>query len=213
MVKEKASVFRSQALERYMNRHEKSTFSKLLAPKTFLYLWLILGLLFIGGLCVLLADIPMYAPAIAVVVEGDGTLEPDSREVKVVLLLSPEYLTQLKVNQSVFFRMGRVHSLVNRRISVVEPRISNAAAIRNRFALTGDSASKVNHSTVVAFIPLEPLPNGMEASSYLGTSYEAQVEIGHRRLGSFLPVVGRFFASRSTQVNALLPAPSSTAAL
>jgi hypothetical protein len=208
MVNQKANIFRSQALQRYMNRHEKTVFPKLIAPSTFIYLWLIVGLLSIGGLCALFADIPIYASALAVVVEGNGNNEQGSKEVRVVLILSPEYLTQLDVNQRVFFRMNKVDALVSRRISDIEPRILSASALHSRFALNGTAATKVNESAVVAFIPFGPLPVGMDASSYLGTSYEAQVEIGRRRLISFLPLVGRFFKRRSNTLNAQTTSPA-----
>lgn len=197
MVNQRAAIFRSEALRRYMSRHEKTVFPKLIAPRTFIYLWLIVGLLFIGGLCALFADIPIYASALAVVVEGDKDHAQNAKEVRVVLLLSPEFLTKLEVNQRVFSRLNRVDALVSSQISDIEPRIVSASDARSRFALSGNAATKVNESTVVAFVPMGVLPGGMDASSYVGTSGEAQVEIGRRRLISFLPLVGRFFASRS----------------
>jgi len=196
MLNKKVSIFRSEALKRYMSRNEKTIFPKIIAPRTFLYLWLILALLLVAALCALLADIPVYASALALVVE-DGNRKQNSSEVKIALLLPPENLPQLQVNQTVFFRRDKVGPLVSRQINDVEPAILSPSAIRSRFGLSGDAATKVDESSVVAFISLEPLPHGMEASSYLGTSYNAQVEIGHRRLASFLPVVGRLFSGRS----------------
>jgi hypothetical protein len=211
MLNQRVNVFRSQALQRYMNRHEKAVFPKLIAPRTFIYLWLIVGLLFIAGLCALFADIPLYAPALAVVVEGDKNQEQESKEIQIVLLLSPDYLPQLDVNQTVFFRMNNGGALAREHINRLEPRILSASAVRSRFALSGNAATRVNESAVVAFIPLGPLPSGMEAASYLGTSYEAQVEIGHRRLISLLPLVGRFFERHSHKVNAQTGSQSAAA--
>lgn len=202
MLNEKSAIFRSEALRRYMSRNEKTIFPKNIAPRTFVFLWLVVGLLLCVGLCALFADIPMYASARALVVEENRNQEPDSQEIKVVLLLSPEYRSQLAVNQRVFFRLDRVGAQVSRQISYVEPGIFSASAVRSRFALTGDATSKVNESAVIAFIPLGPLPSGSEASSYLGTSYDAQVEIGHRRLVSLFPLVGKFFVRHSAQVSA-----------
>ena len=211
MLNEKVNIFRSQALERYMNRHEKTIFPKLIAPRTFVYLWLIVGLLSIGGLCALFADMPVYASALAVVVEGEGNHAQASKEVRVVLFLSPDHFSQLEVNQTVFFRLNRVDPLVSRQISDIETRIVSANDLRSRFALSGDVATKVNEPAVVAFIPLGSLPGGREASSYLGTTYEAQVEIGRRRLVSLLPLVGRLFERRAQKPN-VATASTSTAA-
>jgi hypothetical protein len=197
MVNQRTAIYRSEALRRYMTRHEKSVFPKLIAPRTFLYLWLIVGLLFIGGLCALFADIPIYAPALAVVVEADKDQTQNAKEVRVVLLLSPEYLTKVEVNQRVFLRMNRGDALISSQISNIEPRVVSAGDARSRFALSGNAANRVNDATAVALIPAGVLPGARDAASYVGTSGEAQVEIGRRRLISFLPFVGRFFESGS----------------
>src|SRR5438034_3069399 len=139
MLNEKTAIFRSEAVKRYMTRHEKTIFPKLVAPRTFIYLWVIVGFLVIAGLCALFADIPIYAPALAVVVEGNRNQAPDSKEVRIVLLLSPGYLPELEVNQQVFFRMNRIDAPLNRQISDIEPRIISASAARSRFALSGNA--------------------------------------------------------------------------
>jgi hypothetical protein len=199
MTNQRIAIFRSEALKRYMSRHEKAVFPKLIRPRTFLYLWLIVGLLFIGGLCALFADIPVYASAVAVVVEADKGQEQNSHDVNVVLLLSPEYLSKVEVNQRVFLRLSRFDGLLSSHISNIEPRIVSAGDARSRFALSGNAANKVNDASAVAFIPTSVLPRERDAASYVGTSGEAQIEIGSRRLISFLPVVGRFFGKSETK--------------
>ena len=197
MMNQRTAIFRSEALRRYMSRHEKTVFPKLIAPRTFLYLWLIVGLLFLGALCALFADIPVYAPALAVVVEADKGQAQNGKEVSVVLLLSPEYLSKVEVNQRVFFRLPRFDTLLSSQISNIEPRIVSADDARSRFAPSGNAANRVNDASAVAFISMAVLPREIDAASYVGTSGDAQVEIGSRRLISFLPLVGRFFGSRS----------------
>ncbi len=197
MVKQRTAIYRSEALRRYMTRHEKQVFPKLIAPRTFLFLWVIVVLLFIGGLCALFADIPIYAPALAVVVETDAVPPQTTKEVRVVLLLSPEYINKVEANQRVFLRMNGVNDLLSGQISRIEPRIASAGDVRSRFALSGNAANRVNDATTVAFIPTGVLPGARDAASYVGASGEAQVEIGTRRLISFLPFVGRFFESGS----------------
>lgn len=199
MTNERTAIFRSEALRRYMSRHDKAVFPKLIAPRTFLYLWIIISLLFIGGLCALFANIPVYVSALAVVVEADKGQQQDLKDVSVVLLLSPEYLSKVEVNQRVFLRLPRFDRPLSTQISNIEPRIVSAADARSRFALSGNAANKVNDASAVAFIPTTVLPRERDTASYVGTSGEAQVEIGSRRLISFVPVVGKFFGKFETK--------------
>ncbi|MGB9181377.1 MAG: hypothetical protein WCB68_19255 [Pyrinomonadaceae bacterium] len=210
MMEHKATIFRKEAWQRYMTRNEKAIFPKLVAPRTFIYLWLILTLLSIGGLFALFADIPIYAPALAVVVQETGSQEQDSKEARVALFVAPEYLSQLNVHQRVFFKMNRGDELVSRQIVAIEPHVLSPSAAQKRFALGGNAAAKINESAAVAFVPLEQLPGGTDAASYLGTTYDARVEIGTQRLVQFLPLIGRFFDTRSHKVETP-PASSSIA--
>jgi hypothetical protein len=55
----KRSIFRDEALRRYVESQEKSVLPPLLAPKTFLCLWLLVGLLAASSAIVWLAIKPI----------------------------------------------------------------------------------------------------------------------------------------------------------
>jgi len=196
----RAKIFRKGAWERHLTRNEKAVFPKLVAPRTFAYLWLILALLSVGGMCALFAEVPVYAPALAVVVQGEaGGVAPDGGEALVALFVAPEYLPQLGVHQRVFFETRGGGGPLSRQIVAVEPRPLSPSAAQRRFALPANAAAKINGPAAVAFAPLGQPPGGADAASYLGTTYNARVEIGTQRLIQFLPLVGRLFGKRRPQ--------------
>ena len=42
-------IFRTEAVRRYIQNHEEAVLPQLICPRTFLYLWILLGLLLVGG--------------------------------------------------------------------------------------------------------------------------------------------------------------------
>jgi len=72
-MRSRQSIFRADALRRHMGRNDKSVFPKLVRPRTFASLWVLLGLLVASGLLLWHAVIPFYTPAIALVVERNGS--------------------------------------------------------------------------------------------------------------------------------------------
>jgi hypothetical protein len=47
--------------------------------------------------------------------------------------------------------------------------------------------------SAVAIAQFEPSPTSLPAAVYLGSVYHAEVEVGSRRVISFLPLIGSFF--------------------
>lgn len=47
--REPRSIFRAEAVQRYARSQGQATFPRLVCPRTFLYLWLLLGILLLGG--------------------------------------------------------------------------------------------------------------------------------------------------------------------
>ncbi len=43
------SIFRAEAVQRYIQNHEEAVLPRLICPRTFLYLWILLGLLLVAG--------------------------------------------------------------------------------------------------------------------------------------------------------------------
>ena len=43
------AIFRAEAVQRYIQKHEEAVLPRLICPRTFLYLWILLGLLLVAG--------------------------------------------------------------------------------------------------------------------------------------------------------------------
>jgi len=193
MTNSKSSIFRSQALDRYFGNKDRSVYPKLVSPRIFLLLWVFLGLIAAGGLLALIAEIPINVPALAVVIAPNGGNESDEAGTLVAILFSPRNLSEVRAGQRVFINCNQERSPLISRILDVEAGVISPKAAEDQFALGQSTASKLNESKAVAFSQWERASDGALSASYVGSSYDARIEIGSRRAISLIPVIGRFF--------------------
>ena len=146
-------------------------------------LWLLLGALSLGGLLLGSARVPQWTSGQALLMQPEaGTF---LKSAKLVVLLSPQTHAQLKAGQTVLVRAG--DSRLRATLTTVEREILSPEVIQDRFARPAAINLAWNQPTAVAITHLKnPLPS---ASSQV---YSAEVELGSRRLASFLPLIGPF---------------------
>ncbi len=193
MANSQAPIFRAKAWQRYIERHDEAIFPKLISPRVFFFLWLALGLLITMGLLTMFAKIPVYIPAIATVVETKDGRFNDYGDIVLAIFLQAEKLPDLKAGQNVFFRLSKSSEPMRRPILTVEPRIISPKLAQDYFSLSAGASAKISEAKAVAIAQFKPLPATIHPVDYLGSFYEAEVEVGTFRMISLLPVIGRFF--------------------
>jgi hypothetical protein len=187
-------IFREDAVRRYLEGREKSILPRMISPRTFIYLWLLLGLLVMSSLIAWLTKVPIYASGRALVVRLSN------REIVVAAFFPPQQLSRLRTNQKLFLNFDAQSDVydglrlrLNRTIIAVEPEIISPDAIQKRFALNSQIVQQITGPSAIAIAQLEPIPDNLSASAYLGSVGHAKAEVGSQRLISFLPLIGQFF--------------------
>lgn len=192
------SIFRSDAVQRYIEARQKAILPRFVRPRMFVFMWLLLGLLVASGMTAWMTQVPIYVQGVGVVVH-DRVLSSESEnenknedQMAVVAFLPPEQLSHLHSGQTLFLHLTE-QERVSRSIVAVEPEIISPAAAQKAFGLTEGAAIAIRQPSAVVEVPLQPLPNDWPASVYAGSVYQVEVEVGSRRLVSLLPGVGDFF--------------------
>lgn len=187
--KQSKSPFRADALHYYQQSQQQTTFPRFVRPRSRLYLWLLLGLLLLGSTVIWLAQLPVYASGTVVVTNWPGGA--GTQDIILVAFLPAEHLEGLHPGQRMLIQTNQAAERVVVTVSKVEPAIVSADAVHERFGL---HAQAISYPTVIAVAPLAPQFRSLPRPMLLGSSYPVEVEIGSRRLISFLPVVGPFFS-------------------
>lgn len=190
MQERNASIFRQKAMQHYLHDREESVLPRFVSPRTFTYLWLLLGLLLAGGVVSWLARVPVFVSGQAFVVGEAG--EPRLNNMAVAILLPPETLSSLYAGQPLFIQLTEGTRL-QRAIVAVYQEVNSPQMIRERLEVPAELAATIKQPATVAFTDLAPLPSDLPTSAYAGSVYRVEVQVGSRRVVSLLPFIGQFF--------------------
>lgn len=187
MKESRRSIFRDDAIRRYVASREQSVLPRWVSPWTFLYLWLLLGLLGVSSLIAWFVRVPVYASGSAVVVRWQNKKQGTGNDIVVAAFFPPQTLANLRANQKVLLHFDGMGNRFTRTILTVEPAIRSPDSVQKQFALNPSSAQAIAQPVAVVIARWEPVPTELPASAYLGSLGRAEVEIGSQRAISLLP--------------------------
>lgn len=187
---ERPSIFRSDALRRYAAGQAVPVLPRFVMPRALIWLWLLIGLF--GGVSVIawFAQVPVYVSGTALLVPEAGT-SPGAGQPLVVALLPPDSRLEIQAGQPILVRLPGTGDTIRRSIDAVAPQASSPAEVAQRYQLVAGTAAAVTGPTLVATAQLSPVPGGLSPSTYAGAVGQVDVEVGSRRVISFLPLAGR----------------------
>ncbi len=188
-VNQSPSIFRSEAL-RHRLHHQGRRSAELRLPRPLsrrvrVVLWAALGLLGLAGAGVCLPSVPVSASGLVVVAPGDA--RPAA-----AVVLPLEYRGRLRPGQAAEVSFGAGGASLAGTVVAVEPEPLWPADVQRRLGLPG-SALVLDGPVVVAWLSVPSLSDHRTTAPGVGGVARADVDVGSRRAGSFLPLVGRLF--------------------
>lgn len=182
----KRSIFRTEAVRRYVESRDKSVLPRLVSPPTFFYLWSLLGLLTASTAIAWSVKIPVYTsgPAVVTRLRSEGRDAPPVA----VAFFPPQYLTELQASQKLFLKLERAGES-RLKLSILSVQILSPEAIKKQFALNPSNDGPAAAVIARWEISASELP----PPAYLGTSGRAEVEIRRERAISLLPRLPELF--------------------
>lgn len=175
-------IFRPDALRQYDRRKERVVLPRLAAPRLGPVLWILFGLLAAGVLLAVLTKVPVYAKAPAFVVERRGDSTQPANRVLLAVSLPSEAAERLTAGRRVTLRFGEEGRAVSVPIRSVGHEILDARELRARFGPATNSGVCPGNPSGFALVAVELNEADAHASNAAGGCYEAQLEIGTRRL-------------------------------
>ena len=178
------SIFRQRAIDTYMQKQEGHVVLRLVSPRVFLALWLLLLLAVSGGVLTWTIQVPVMAQGKGLIVQrkaADGKL---SRTGSVLLLFPPDQRASLKVGQPVTVTIPSAGITFHSSIQTIEDGVMSPADISTQFDSRLPLALTIAGPAVVAIAPVEPMS---ELQTYLNSQCQVQVQIGSRSALSLLP--------------------------
>ena len=181
------SIFREEVVKRYLQANDESVFPRILAPRTFIYLWVLVGLSVISLLIAWCISVPVMIPGQAIVIE---TQNESGYDLELAILFSSEYRQTVKTGQSVFVSIESNNKPTQQQISTVAPRTLSPEEAMEIYAASICSPLLILQPVSVVFSEFHPPNIGLKSRDFRGSVYTVEIEIGTQRLITLIPVIG-----------------------
>lgn len=167
-----------------MQRQDGHVVLRLVSPRMFLSLWLLLLLAVGGGVLTWTIQMPVMIQGKGLIVQRKAADGKTLREGSVLLLFPPNQRASLKVGQPVSVTIPSAGIAFHSSIQTIEAGVMSPAEIGAQFDSQLPLAMTIAGPAVVAVAPVEPMS---ALQTYLGSQCQVQVQIGSRSVLSLLP--------------------------
>jgi len=168
----KDSIFRKEAVEKYLQNREKTILPRFVAPPVFLFCWCLLAIFLCIGLLTWFGEVPVY-------VAGEGVVlsSGDSAGARALIFVPYSSALQLHAGQRVQLQFAGQASQLTSTVQTADRTRLSPQEVRQRYQFV------ISQPSVAITVDLG---SRFSARVYAGSVVLAQVEVGSRRLLSLL---------------------------
>lgn len=178
-----SSIFRTGALERFVQGRSQLVLPAFVAPRAQALLWLALVLVLGCGALAWSAQVPRFESGVAIVVEGtrvSSLARPG--EPLLLVFLSHQSLPSLQPQQPLVVEPSSPAARLRAEVLAVEPQLLSPKAARERFGVDLVPSQLDAAPSAVLVARLSALPEGPSPSDFLGGTFPVSVRVGSQRL-------------------------------
>jgi hypothetical protein len=171
-----SSIFRSEALEHYIQSKEKNILPRITTPPVFLCMWVLLSLCVAAVTLACLSQVPVYVNGSGVVLERDA----------IVLVFLPTSLAHplhIRAGAPVHLQIGTPGQTLNSTIDRVEAGVLSPADVQKRYGLADKVSLLITGPSIAVSVKLDAT---FPSRSYAGSIVKAQIQVGTTRVLSLL---------------------------
>ncbi|NVJ24820.1 MULTISPECIES: hypothetical protein [Myxococcus] len=178
-----SSIFRTGALERFVQGRSQLVLPAFVAPRAQALMWLALVLVLGCGALAWSARVPRFESGVAIVVEGTR-VSPLARPGEPLLLvfLSHQSLPALQPQQPLVVEPSSPAARLRAEVLTVEPQLLSPKAARERFGVDLVPSQLGAAPSAVLVARLSASPEGPSPSDFLGGTFPVSVRVGSQRL-------------------------------
>jgi len=174
-------LFREHALKHYLQKREKDILPRLVSPPIFICGWFLLCLVVAIGVVAWLEEVPIFVNGSGIVVaqeRGDGAggmarLFLPAREARLV-----------HVGEVSLLQVGMTGPSITSKIVHIEPGLLSPDTLHKRYGFNYAGMPVITEPSIAVDAKVGP---SVPSHLYAGSPVSAQIQIGTRRVLSFLP--------------------------
>jgi hypothetical protein len=173
----KDSIFRKEAVEKYLQNREKTILPRFVAPPVFLFCWCLLAIFLCTGLLTWFGEVPVYVAGEGMVLNPAVPSSGDSAGARALIFVPYSSALRLHVGQRVQLQLAGQASQLTSTVQTVDRTLLSPQEVRQRYQFV------ISLPSVAITVDLG---SRFSARVYAGSVVLAQVEVGSRRLLSLL---------------------------
>ena len=173
----KDSIFRKEAVEKYLQNREKTILPRFVAPPVFLFCWCLLAIFLCTGLLTWFGEVPVYVAGEGMVLNPAVPSSGDSAGARALIFVPYSSALQLHAGQRVQLQFAGQASQLTSTVQIADRTLLSPQEVRQRYQFV------ISQPSVAITVDLG---SHFSARVYAGSVVLAQVEVGSRRLLSLL---------------------------
>lgn len=187
------SIFRKEAVEKYIREQENKVLPQFVSPRLFLFLWMFFVLLSGLGVWLCFAEIPVFVPGRGMIADrGQGNFCREEG-VCITAFFPADVPADLTGERRLMLRSESEKRWIDQDVTIVESEVLSPAEVQKRYHAEAVAMPLPNQDTAVAHCRLARQKHDMRTDILSDGPFEVRIDVGPRRLGSYLPVLDRFF--------------------
>ncbi len=178
------SIFRDYALKQYIQRQERDVLPRLVSPPTFVFYWMLLGLLLIAGCVVWWEEVPTYVAGSGIMLESGPSFAPGRNEATALVFLPANSRLKVQIGLPIQLQIGMTGPRFTGQLEKVEPGVISPAEAYRYYPLGRREIQVITQPSTVLIVRVGP---PFSSYVYAGSIVHAQVPTGSQRVLSLLP--------------------------
>lgn len=183
------SIFREKALKKYFRRQEQNVVLRLITPPIFACFWVLLLVVFVGGMLAWSIHVPVSATGQGIVAQQTASNSSQEPAVVAILFFPPNEQANLHVGQPVTLQIGPQGSSLTSSVQQVNSTLISPEEARSRFNLQGGLAQVIVGPSVQVTVAINP---SASARIYVGSVCAANIQTGSQSVLSLFPGINYF---------------------
>jgi hypothetical protein len=174
------SLFRSKAVQHYLQSREKTILPLFVAPPVFTLYWLLLGIFLMSGLIAWFGQVPLYVSGPGLISAQSASVNQRSAQVTALIFLPASSSWRPQPGSSALIRVGSTGPQLNGTVDTINPGVFSPSEVQKQYAY------QVFMPVIVVSIKLlvQTVSN-----LYTGSHVSAQIQVGSQRLIALFPVL------------------------
>jgi len=171
-------IFRQKAWKAYVDKQEQAVLPRFVAPRVFVFCWLLFALLLSAGSLAWWEEVPIYAAGSGMLLDQPLASHTANHETMALIFVPASHALSIRQGASIYLQVDKAGPDGSGLVERVEPGLISPQDARRRYSLNSTAALLITRPSMVVWVRVTP---PLSEHLYGESIVSAQVPIGTQR--------------------------------